>query len=165
MLSGPDEEITWPVRKSPIHLAVRVGFNRLPIIFVTTCTHARKPILCNREVYWQILRAWRQADAWLVGRYVVMPDHIHLFCTPAKDNFPELRRWIQYWKALASRNWPRADEQPIWQKSFWDTQVRHGESYEQKWEYVNQNPVRKGFVKTPEEWPFQGEMNKLDWFA
>src|SRR5256885_6005252 len=29
-----------------------------------------------------ILNAWKTADHWLVGRYVIMPDHIHLFCAP-----------------------------------------------------------------------------------
>jgi REP element-mobilizing transposase RayT len=153
------------VRKSPIHLPVREGFDRQVIIFVTTCTHTRKPILCEKDIHQEILRAWRKADTWLVGRYVVMPDHIHLFCTPASNNFPELRKWIQYWKALASCAWPRMDEQPVWQKSFWDTELRGGESYERKWEYMRQNPVRKGLVATAEDWPFQGEMNKLDWFG
>jgi len=25
---------------------------------------------------------WREATAWLVGRYVIMPDHVHLFAAP-----------------------------------------------------------------------------------
>lgn len=159
------EQTSWPVRKSPVHLSVREAFNRPVIVFVTACTHTRKPILCVQDAYQEILHAWRDADAWLVGRFVVMPDHIHLFCAPTKDGFPELRKWVQYWKALASCSWPRMSEQPLWQKSFWDTQIRRGESYERIWEYVCQNPVRKGLVKIAEEWPFQGEINKLEWFG
>ncbi|MBF8296112.1 MAG: hypothetical protein HW389_2657, partial [Bacteroidetes bacterium] len=154
-----------PVRKSPIHLPVHASFNRPVIIFVTACTNRRKPILCAEDTYQEILHAWREADAWLVGRYLVMPDHVHFFCAPAKEEFPELRKWVQYWKAIASFSWPRSNEQPVWQRSFWDTQLRDGASYERRWEYVRQNPVRKGFVKTTEEWPYQGEMNKLEWFG
>ncbi len=156
--------VSLPVRKSPIHLPVRETSNRPVIIFVTVCSHKRKPILCSRDTYEVILRSWIKADAWIVGRYLVMPDHIHFFCAPAKVDYPELRQWVQYWKALASLSWPRRSEQPIWQVSFWDTQIRSGKSYEEKWEYVRQNPVRKGLVRSPDEWPFQGEMNKLEWF-
>ncbi len=157
--------VSLPVRKSPIHLPAREVFNCPVIIFVTTCTHKRKSVLCVQDACETILCAWREADAWLVGRYVVMPDHIHFFCAPGITEYPELTKWVQYWKALASRSWPRIGEQPVWQRSFWDTQLRQGESYEEKWEYICQNPVRKGFVRTAEEWPFQGEMNKLEWFG
>ena len=62
---------------------------------------------------------------------------------------------------MVSRQWPWPQEQPIWQKSFWDTQLRQGESYAEKWEYVRQNPVRKGYVSDPESWAYQGELNEL----
>jgi len=160
-----DGATSWPARRSPIHLPVREAFNRPIIIFVTACTSKRKPILAVNDAYGEILAAWREANGWLVGRYLVMPDHVHLFCAPAGADYPELRKWVQYWKSIASRSWPRMSEQPVWQTSFWDTQLRTGEGYEQKWEYVRQNPVRKGLVKSAEEWPYQGEMNKLQWFG
>lgn len=74
-----------------------------------------------------------------------------------------LKRWVQYWKSLASRDWPSPADQPIWQVDFWDTQLRRGESYESKWEYVRQNPVRHGLCRHPDEWPYQGELNVLAW--
>ena len=38
-----------------------------------------------------------------------------------------------------------------WQSDHWDTRLRSGESYDAKWEYVRNNPVRAGLVKTAEE--------------
>lgn len=160
-----DQASSWPVRKTPVHLPVRESVNRPIIVFLTVCTEKRKPILSRHDVCQQIVDAWGQADAWLVGRYLVMPDHIHLFCAPGIAEYPELRKWVQYWKAIASRSWPRVNEQPVWQRSFWDTQLSQGDSYEAKWDYVVHNPVRKGLVTRAEEWPFQGEMNKLEWFG
>ena len=110
-----------------------------------------------------LIAAWAEANTWLVGRYVVMPDHIHLFCAPNQIEPVPLERWIQFWKSLASRRWPRSDEQPVWQKSCWDTQLRQGDSYGNKWEYVRQNPVRLRLVAKAEDWPYQGELNVLDW--
>ncbi len=45
-----------------------------------------------------------------------------------------------------------------WQKGFHDHKFRTRESEARKWEYVCLNPVRAGLVKTPEEWPFGGEI-------
>jgi putative transposase len=155
--------MSLPVRKAPIHLPVREIPNRPVIIFVTICSNKRKPTLCSEDKHRVIVNSWLKADAWIVGGYVIMPDHIHFFCAPARRDFPELKKWVQYWKALASLSWPQRSEQPIWQASFWDTQIRSGQSYEEKWEYVRQNPVRKGLVRNADEWPFQGELNGLEW--
>jgi len=70
---------------------------------------------------------------------------------------------MQYWKAQVARQWPRAEDKPIWQGSHWDRQLRREDSYGEKWEYVRWNPVRHRLVEHPEDWPFQGEMNELPW--
>jgi len=59
--------------------------------------------------------------------------------------------------------WPHPEEQPIWQRDCWDTQMRRGQSYSEKWEYVRRNPVRAGLCTSADEWAFQGEMNFLTW--
>jgi hypothetical protein len=45
-----------------------------------------------------------------------------------------------------------------WQDGYHDHKFRTPESESRKWEYVCLNPVRYGFVKRPEEWPFGGEI-------
>jgi putative transposase len=64
---------------------------------------------------------------------------------------------------MASRQWPRPAEHPVWQLDFWDTQLRREESYAAKWDYEWRNPVRKGLVARPEDWPYAGEMHPLVW--
>jgi REP element-mobilizing transposase RayT len=132
------------------------------IVFVTVNTDQRRPILANPTASRCIVDSWKEAEAWLVGRYVILPDHLHFFCSPA-DPTVTLKRWVKYWKTIASRRWPRREEQPIWQKDFWDTQLRRDEGYMEKWSYVLQNPVRKGLVAVPEDWPYAGELNVLPW--
>ncbi|HUI07086.1 MAG TPA: hypothetical protein VL486_08770 [Verrucomicrobiae bacterium] len=51
---------------------------------------------------------------------------------------------------------------PHWQKGFFDHVLRSSESYEEKWLYVLQNPVRAGLVSRAEEWPYQGEIHHLE---
>ena len=74
-----------------------------------------------------------------------------------------LMQWVRYWKSIPSKNWPRAHEQPIWQRDFWDTQLRRSENYDSKWQYVVDNPVRAGLAREADEWPFQGELGFLPW--
>lgn len=155
----------FPHRRTLVHLPLVEIFNRPNIVFITVCTKARKPILCCPDVHKILIDSWLEADRWRIGRYVVMPDHIHLFCSPAGLDYPPLKVWVQLWKSLSSRFWPRRDEQPVWLRSFWDTQVRTGRSYEEKLEYVKQNPVRARLCHEPNLWPYQGELNILEWFG
>ncbi len=50
---------------------------------------------------------------------------------------------------------------PFWQKGFFDHILRSAESYDQKWDYVRQNPVRAGLVREAQDWPYQGEVFRL----
>jgi len=70
-------------RKHPVHLDVHDRRNVPIIVYPTVCTKRRKPILANPAAHELFRASWRETRSCLVGRYVVMPDHIHLFCAPA----------------------------------------------------------------------------------
>lgn len=74
-----------------------------------------------------------------------------------------LLQWVSYWKSQAARNWPRPEDAPIWQRHFWDTQLRRGENYTEKWDYVMENPVRAGLVARAADWPYAGVLHELRW--
>ena len=150
-------------RKHPVHLASVERFNTATIIFLTVCTKGRKPILANESVHQLLREAWQIRPAWLVGRYIIMPDHIHLFCAPSESPPIAVRKWIGFWKSHSARHWPKAEDAPVWQRHFWDTQLRRGENYSQKWNYVEANPVRAGLVTEAAAWLYQGELNSLSW--
>lgn len=50
---------------------------------------------------------------------------------------------------------------PLWQPEFFDHVLRSSVSYEEKWVYVRNNPVRAGLVQSADEWKYQGEIVKL----
>jgi hypothetical protein len=97
-----------PARKAPTHLSLSESGFRSIIIYLTVCTHRRRPILANEESKKLILDAWRAATFWNVGRYVIMPDHIHLFCAPNTLTAEPLKKWISFWKNHVTRAWPIA---------------------------------------------------------
>lgn len=56
-------------------------FTSHPLYFVTTCTEDRRPILANAKVH-EDFRKFCQTGLTrgvFVGKYVLMPDHLHLF--------------------------------------------------------------------------------------
>jgi REP element-mobilizing transposase RayT len=152
-----------PERESLPHLPVRDRVNQSIIQYVTLSVARRRSLLSRRDAAAVILAAWAKASSWRVGRYVIMPDHLHLFSAPATMPAEPLKAWLLFWRAEVSRHWPRVAEKPIWQKDFFDRQLRSGESYHEKWLYVWYNPVRAGLVARPEDWPYQGELNILPW--
>jgi len=155
----PDDEVG---RKHPAHQPLFACGNQTAIVFVTINTHQRENILAKPDAAKAIVAAWTEATTWLVGRCVIVPDHLHFFCAP-RDPTVTLKRWVKFWKSRASQYWPRPEEQPIWQLDFWDTQLRRGESHSEKWDYVWRNPVRKGLVEKPEDWPYAAALNVLMW--
>ena len=150
-------------RKYLAHPPIIERHNEPVIIYLTVCSKNRKCIFAFDDSAAVIVDGWQSANSWLVCRYVIMPDHIHLFCAPNMFPVTPLKQWIKYWQALASLNWPRPKDHPVWQRDTWDTQLRRHESYDSKWEYVINNPVRAGLVTEANDWPFQGELNILPW--
>jgi putative transposase len=157
------EPIQEPGRLALPHLVPLEFQNQTILQFVTVCADKRRPLLARPDVVALLLDCWRKADHWLVGRYVIMPDHLHLFCAPAKSPITPLKQWVRFWRAVATRRWPHPAEKPVWQRDFFDRQLRNGESYHQKWLYLWENPIKDGLVKRPEDWPYQGELNILPW--
>jgi putative transposase len=92
-----------------------------------------------------------------VGRYVILPDHLHFFVALRSDI--KLGDWVGTLKrVLANSLEDCASSDPIWQRGFFDHVLRSSESYSEKWNYVRENPVRAGLVKNPDDWPFCGEI-------
>jgi putative transposase len=149
-------------RKHPIHLAPLEKHNRSVIVYVTACTAKRRKILACPAMHQAIVAAWSKASTWLVGRYVILPDHLHFFCAPNGIEAPALERWMRYWKSRVTAS-VGPDKGELWQRDHWDRQLRRGQSYDEKWEYVRNNPVRHGYVKTADDWPYQGVLNELRW--
>ena len=70
-----------PQRKRPAS-GVFLSRGKTTIVHVSVCTRRRRRWLATPEVHDLLTHVWREATAWLVGRYVIMPDHIHLFAAP-----------------------------------------------------------------------------------
>lgn len=60
-----------------------------PVYFITTCVAKRRPLLANESCVAILREEWaglRERHGWAIGRYVVMPDHVHFFVSPVSLN-------------------------------------------------------------------------------
>jgi hypothetical protein len=87
-------------RKHLAHPPIIDRHNEPVIIYLTVCSQDRKSIFAFEDSAAVIVDAWQRANSWLVGRYVIMPDHIHLFCAPNGFRTRPLGQWAKYWKSL-----------------------------------------------------------------
>jgi REP element-mobilizing transposase RayT len=146
----------------PPHLT---AFARQPLVFLTACTRDRSALLAQPSAYDALVSVWSQSadrQGWVVGRFVIMPDHVHLFARP-QPNSVTLGKWIKAWKCLSARALSRTAGRTsaLWQTDYFDHFLRCAESYSEKWDYVRHNPVRAGLVARADDWPWQGEINEL----
>jgi putative transposase len=130
------------------------------LYFITFNTHHRRKLLANDRVHTRFVDFARAGEprGIVIGRYVIMPDHVHLFVRGNQDFL--LTQWIRLLKRNLATEIPA--RLPHWQKGFFDHLIRHSESYSEKWEYVCQNPVRAGLVRYFDDWPWQGEIERIE---
>jgi putative transposase len=137
---------------------------RQPVYFLTLCAADRKRILANQEIHASFVRFANRAGEHgvYVGRYVIMPEHIHLLAAFAPDSVA-LSDWVKSLKNALSKTLREQEmTAPHWQKGYFDHVLRSEESCAEKWLYVAQNPVRAGLVEQPGDWPYQGEIHSLE---
>ena len=160
-------------RKPPRLVPIFQRFDA-PVFFVTFNTHRRQAILANAALHDAFIADCRRAEQFRigVGRYVIMPDHVHLFVCFGTGCEITLSEWIKGLKrhldkVLTASGCERVRVRSqklasFWQPGFHDHLLRSDESYAAKWGYVFQNPVRAGLVVRAEDWPFAGEIVHID---
>ncbi len=136
-----------------------------PVFFLTICTHERRRWLASQDMLESFMAFSKaspeKAGVW-VGRFVLMPDHLHVFVSA--EGSKSLSRWVRSLKGyLAKRKRATGIQGEAWQDGFFDHVLRGTESYSEKWAYVRMNPVRAGLVENPEDWPYAGEVHRIEW--
>jgi REP element-mobilizing transposase RayT len=105
-------------------------FAGVPVFFVTACAHQRQRLLANQELHNAFRKFTHKATDYgvFVGRYVLMPDHIHLFVSLAPEAL-SLSDWMKSLKNCLSKTIRNQRiSPPHWQKGFFDHVLRSDES-------------------------------------
>jgi putative transposase len=160
-MSGVDPNESHVGRRQPASGVLETPDGRT-ILFCTVCTKDRAAWLTDEAVANTLSNLWRQeARDWIVGRWLLMPDHAHFFCTPSREGCHSVERWTEFWKDRLAKSLHLGPGR--WQRGLFHRRIRSEEHYVEKREYLRQNPVRAGLVGQPDEWPWQGEIERIDW--
>jgi len=135
----------------PPRIPVWLRSDQRVIYFVTICVMDRKPVLANQRTFRALRNVAEKLQDWTLIAAVLMPDHLHVIVAPKDRDFRvgnfagALKRWMR--KELEA-SW-------TWQPGSFDRLLRSGDSLQAKWLYLEENPVRAGLVKRPEDWPYR----------
>jgi len=81
--------------------------------------------------------------------YVVMPEHVHLLVSEPGKGL--LAVGLQALKLSVAK---RAGQRPFWQARYYDFNVFTEAKRLEKLHYMHANPVKRGLVASPEDWPW-----------
>ena len=85
-----------------------------------------------------------------IARWLVASrSHVHLLLSEPQTG--TLSTAIQALKLSAMKQLP---ERPFWQARYYDFTVRSSDKTAEKLRYIHRNPVARGLVSKPEEWPW-----------
>jgi putative transposase len=125
--------------------------------FVTTGTHMGRRFLQserNAELLIDVLRSLVAEGKLELRDFVIMPDHLHLLLTVFDEM--TIEKAVQLIKGRFSYRLSHecGYKGEVWQRGFTEAQIRNRESFEKLREYIAQNPVKAGIVKSADEFPF-----------
>jgi putative transposase len=120
--------------------------------FITFSCYHRLPYLASPEaknLFEDALERIRRKYRFVVAGYVVMPEHVHLLVNePEQSSLDRAIKAIKLSVALRQR------ERPFWQARYYDFNVFTEEKRVEKLRYIHRNPVVRGLVEKPEDWPW-----------
>ena len=103
-----------------------------------------------------------QTDAW-----VILPDHMHVVWTLPEGDSDYSSRWAIVKKELTKHLRSLVDTNPastssrvrhrdgaVWQRRFWEHQIRDEPDYRTHLDYIHFNPVKHGFAANPKDWQY-----------
>jgi len=135
--------------------------------FVTFSTHQRRRFLepdRSREIVLETLQGLlvSHGTTGCTG-FVVMPNHVHAILFGGPDF--QISKFIQVWKKTSSYRIKQfyrehmdhyralcPEDSPVWQASFYDSNLASDEKINEALDYMHENPVAAGLCSCPVEW-------------
>ena len=122
--------------------------------FITKSLHPKRPAL-DPEARAIIVAAFRFAvedNRIYLPAFVAMPDHWHaLFALHEPWTLPKFMHDLMSYVGQKTNRLLTANN-TAWQDGYYDTHVKTDKQFEYVAYYIEQNPVVKGLVESPEQW-------------
>ena len=107
-------------------------------------------------------RSVQERHPFMIVAIVIMPDHLHTIWQLPEGDRDYAKRWNLI-KGTFSRALPTVDEtigssrhskreRGIWQRRYWEHQIRDDEDLMRHVDYIHYNPVKHGYVSQARDW-------------
>ena len=162
---GTNKQCNSDKRRKAIRLAGFDYSDPNQVFFITLCTNYRQPTFQDAKLASRINESILHRAArhyCLIYAYCLMPDHLHLALSPVSSGrgVPQL---LQEFKSYTTRiSWQQGHKGPLWQQNYYDHIARREEDVLTICQYILCNPVRKGLVDDPADWPYAGMPNHFE---
>jgi len=141
--------------------------------FLTFSCYRRRPLLGTvraRNLFVAALGKIRERYRFQLVGYVVMPEHVHLLISEPPGSTPSIV--LKVLKQRVSRDLRKSKRREragqlrlsfmsgagglprFWQPRFYDFNVYSAKKKREKLEYMHANPVTRGLVQHPKDWPW-----------
>lgn len=160
-------------------------FNGFCTYFVTTTIVQWQNVFLDQDICRVLIDNLKYAvlnNGLEINGYVIMPNHFHAILFAASDgNLSDIMRdmkritsrqitsnlearsrndLLSIFSRAAQRD-RRGNRYQVWQEGFHSIVVESSWFFLQKLNYIHQNPVRKGLVTHPEDWPYSSARNYI----
>ncbi len=120
-------------------------------------------LVAHVESLRSVVRLTRQRHPFEIVAMVVLPDHLHAIWRLPENDTDYPTRWSLI-KAGFSRRLAKSEsigasrlrkrERGIWQRRYWEHQIRDDDDLDRHVAYVHFNPVKHGYVERAIDWPY-----------
>lgn len=110
-----------------------------------------------------VMRTVKQRHPFHIEAMVVLPDHLHALWRLPEGDADFAMRWSLL-KSGFSRGLAKTErisasraakrERGIWQRRYWEHQIRDDADFMRHVDYIHYNPVKHGHATSAAEWPY-----------
>ena len=129
---------------------------------LTWCCDYRQPFFKERDrvdlVLANFLRASAETDL-AIDAYCFMPDHVHQLARGLTAE-SDMKAYINKAKQYSGYYFKKTFHVKLWQRYGHESVLRGADDPAKVVGYIIENPVRRGLVKSPEDYPFTGSATR-----
>jgi putative transposase len=129
--------------------------------FVTFSCYDRRPYLAEHgayDVFEEILERFRARNGLHLYAYVLMPEHVHLLLS--EPLCAKLSSVLGVIKQQSSKRLIQG-RPAFWLERYHDVNLATAEKTRDAVRYIHRNPVARGLVERPEDWPWSSYRHYL----
>jgi len=138
--------------------------------FFTLVSYQRRNIFCDQSIRFALRQAIKRVQnksPFSIDAWVLLPNHMHCIWTlPEGDNnfsqrWSSIKRRVsiecgQQYKQqqLLTESKVKRRESTLWQRRFWEHQIRNQQDFNNHLDYIHYNPVKHNYCYSPSQWQY-----------